>query len=103
MKRSIKAAAKRGDLSNAKTLAREIVRSQKAVNRLHTSKAQMNSVMMQMENQLAQVCAHGCLPHHSSLAAGGVLSLTYQSLSLSLSFFSLVYIPRGTPPYRSKR
>ena len=54
MKKSIKAAAKRGDLSTAKTLAREIVRSQKAVNRLHTSKAQMNSVMMQMENQMAQ-------------------------------------------------
>jgi charged multivesicular body protein 3 len=54
VKKSIKAAAKRGDLSTAKTLAREIVRSQKAVNRLHTSKAQMNSVMMQMENQMAQ-------------------------------------------------
>jgi len=54
VKRSIKAAAKRGDIGNAKTLAKEIVRSRKAVNRLHTSKAQMNSVMMQMENQMAQ-------------------------------------------------
>ena len=52
VKRSIKAAAKRGDVGNAKTLAKEIVRSRKAVNRLHTSKAQMNSVMMQMENQM---------------------------------------------------
>jgi len=54
VKKSIKDAAKRGDTSTAKTLAKEIVRSRKAVNRLHTSKAQMNSVVMQMENQYAQ-------------------------------------------------
>lgn len=52
MKKSIKDAAKRNDPSVAKMLAKEIVRSRKAVNRLHTSKAQMNSVVMQMENQL---------------------------------------------------
>ena len=57
VKRSIKAAAKRGDVSNAKTLAKEIVRSRKVVNRLHTSKAQMNSVMMQMENQMGACCS----------------------------------------------
>ena len=52
MKTSVKAAVKRGDLSNAKTLAKELVRSRKATNRMHASKATMNSVMMQMENQL---------------------------------------------------
>mmetsp|Transcript_31004 Transcript_31004/g.81079 ORF Transcript_31004/g.81079 Transcript_31004/m.81079 type:complete len:154 (-) Transcript_31004:435-896(-) len=35
-------------------LAKEIVRSRKAVNRLETSKAQMNSVMMNVEMQVAQ-------------------------------------------------
>ena len=54
VKASIKAAAKRGDNSTCKLLAKEIVRSRKAVNRLHTSKAQMNSVMMQMDQQIAQ-------------------------------------------------
>ena len=39
-------------------LAKEVVRSRKAVNRMHTSKAQMNSVVMQMENQLG-VCRRG--------------------------------------------
>jgi len=53
-KKSIKDAAKRGDTASAKLLAKEICRARKAVNRLHTSKAQMNSVVMQMENQLAQ-------------------------------------------------
>ena len=52
VKKSIKDAAKRGDTSTCKMLAKEVVRSRKAVNRMHTSKAQMNSVVMQMENQL---------------------------------------------------
>ena len=52
MKQSIKQAAKRGDTATAKLLAKEIVRSRKAVSRLHTSKAQMNSVVMQMQNQM---------------------------------------------------
>ena len=52
MKGEVKKAAKRGDQDVAKTLAREIVRSRKACNRLHVSKTQLNSVMMQMENQL---------------------------------------------------
>jgi len=54
VKMSIKAAAKRGDTGTCKMLAKEIVNSRKAVNRLHTSKAQMNSVVMQMQNQLSQ-------------------------------------------------
>ena len=52
IKKSIKDAAKRGDTATAKLLAKEVVRSRRAVNRMHTSKAQMNSVVMQMENQL---------------------------------------------------
>jgi len=35
-------------------LAKEVVRSRKAVNRLETSKAQMNSVIMNVEMQVAQ-------------------------------------------------
>lgn len=54
VKKSVKESAKRGDTGTAKMLAKEIVRSRKATNRLHTSKAQMNSVVMQMENQLGE-------------------------------------------------
>ena len=53
-KKSVKDAAKRGDVGTAKMLAKEVVRSRKAVSKLHTSKATMNSVVMQMENQMAQ-------------------------------------------------
>merc|ERR1719231_1069691 len=54
IKKSIKEAGKRGDLDTCKMLAKEVVRSRKAVNRLETSKAQMNSVMMNVEMQVAQ-------------------------------------------------
>lgn len=40
-----------------KVLAREIVASRKAQNRLHSAKAHMNSVEMQMKNQLGQLKA----------------------------------------------
>lgn len=70
VKASIKQASKRGDLSNARTLAKEIVRSRKAVNRLHASKAQMNSIVMQMENQLAQQKVTGHMAKSAEVMKG---------------------------------
>ena len=64
MKKSIKDAAKRGDTQTCKMLAKEVVRSRKAVSRMHTSKAQMNSVVMQMENQLGAQHAITCAAWH---------------------------------------
>ncbi len=58
-------------MSTAKTLAKEIVRSRKAVNRLHTSKAQMNSVVMQMQNQLAQRKVTGHMQKSAEVRAVG--------------------------------
>ena len=52
VKRSLKDSAKKGEKESCKILAKEIVRSRKAVNRLYASKAHMNSVQMQMKNQL---------------------------------------------------
>jgi hypothetical protein len=52
VKKSIKDAAKRGDNATAKMFAKEVVRSRRMVGRLHMTKAQMNSVSMQMQNQL---------------------------------------------------
>jgi charged multivesicular body protein 3 len=51
VKRSLKEAAKKGDKTVCTMLAKEIVRSRKAKDRLHTSKAQMNSVVMQLQQQ----------------------------------------------------
>ena len=52
IKKSIKEAAKRGDQTVTKMLAKELIQSRKVKNRLATSKAQMNSVVMQLQEQL---------------------------------------------------
>ena len=54
VKKSIKDAAKRGQVDVAKILAKEVVQSKKAVSKLYASKAQMNSVVMSMQQQLGQ-------------------------------------------------
>ncbi|KAI8853380.1 Snf7-domain-containing protein [Chytridium lagenaria] len=61
VKRNIKQAAKRNDVASCKLLAREVVRSRKAKDRLHTSKAQLNSLVMQLQNQLAAAKVTGTL------------------------------------------
>ncbi|XP_033633639.1 charged multivesicular body protein 3-like [Asterias rubens] len=61
VKRSIKEAAKKGQKDVCKILAKEIVNSRKAKTRIHTSKAQLNSVSMQMKNQLAVIRMSGAL------------------------------------------
>ncbi|KAJ0967113.1 hypothetical protein J5N97_024030 [Dioscorea zingiberensis] len=48
VQKAIKDAAKRNDMGSAKTLAKEIVRSRRAVNRLHENKAQLNSISMHL-------------------------------------------------------
>lgn len=51
MKMEIRKYAKVGDTTNAKTLARELVTSRKAKERLYTQKAQLNSVALQLQQQ----------------------------------------------------
>lgn len=48
VQKAIKEAAKRNDMTSAKSLAKEIVRSRKAVNRLHENRAQLNSISMHL-------------------------------------------------------
>ncbi|XP_075221362.1 charged multivesicular body protein 3-like isoform X2 [Lycorma delicatula] len=52
VKRSLKEAAKKGDKDVCTILAKEVIRARKTVNKIHTSKAHLNSVQMQMKNQL---------------------------------------------------
>ncbi|XP_072026080.1 charged multivesicular body protein 3-like [Amphiura filiformis] len=61
VKRSLKDAAKKNQKDVCAVLAKEIVNSRKVVNRLHTSKAQMSSVSMQMKNQLSVLRVTGAL------------------------------------------
>ncbi|ONK56985.1 uncharacterized protein A4U43_C10F15360 [Asparagus officinalis] len=53
VQKAIKDAAKRNDMASAKILAKEIVRSRHAVNRLYENKAQLNSISMHLGELVA--------------------------------------------------
>ncbi|GFU35937.1 charged multivesicular body protein 3 [Nephila pilipes] len=61
VKKTLKDAAKKGDVDVAKILAKEIIRARTAIKRIHVSKAQINSVMMSMQHQLATLRVAGSL------------------------------------------
>lgn len=61
VKRSLKQAAAKGDRESCSILAKEIVRSRKAVNRICTTKAHLNSVQLQMKTQLSTLRVAGSL------------------------------------------
>ncbi|XP_063040743.1 charged multivesicular body protein 3 [Engraulis encrasicolus] len=61
VKRSIKDAAKKGQKDVCVVLAKEVVQSKKAINKLYASKAQMNSILLSMKNQLALIRVSGAL------------------------------------------
>lgn len=50
-------------------LAKEIVRTRKAVTQLHTSKAHMNSVAMQITNQMSQKALSGQMKKSTEIMA----------------------------------
>jgi len=58
---SIKQSAKKNDTTSAKILAREVVNARKAVTRITTAKAQINSVELQMQQQASQIRVVGAL------------------------------------------
>ncbi|GLC32973.1 hypothetical protein PLESTM_000010000 [Pleodorina starrii] len=59
--KAIREAAKRGDMGSAKHLAKEIVQSRKAVTRLYTNKAHMQSLNTALMEQLAMMRVAGTL------------------------------------------
>lgn len=63
MKRSIKEAARKGQRDVCVILAKEMIQSKKAVSKLYASKAQMNSVLLSMKNQLCEYLRnYHCVP-----------------------------------------
>lgn len=59
--RALKEAAKKGDKDSCNILAKELINSRKAVNKLYTAKANLNSVQLQMKSQLALLKVAGTL------------------------------------------
>ncbi|KAG2228301.1 hypothetical protein INT45_011093 [Circinella minor] len=77
VKKSIKQVAKKGDTKICKMLAKELIRSQQHKDRLYTSKAQLNSIIMQLEHQLATIKVAGTLQR-----SGEVMKLVNQLVRL---------------------
>lgn len=55
VKRSLREAAKKGDKDVCLILAKEILHARKAISKIYVSKAHINSVSMQMKNQLGKL------------------------------------------------
>jgi len=51
VKKTLKEAAKKGDKDVCMILAKEVVNARKSINKIHASKAHINSISMQMKNQ----------------------------------------------------
>ncbi len=66
IKKSIKDAAKQ-DMSVVKLLAKELIQSKKAKNRIHKAKAQINSVNLQLTQQISQAKVMGALQKSSEV------------------------------------
>lgn len=54
VKRALKEAAKKGDKDVCVTLAKEIINARKHIAKIYTSKAHLNSIQLQMKNQLCK-------------------------------------------------
>nr|CAG4649721.1 EOG090X0EF4 [Scapholeberis mucronata]SVE93906.1 EOG090X0EF4 [Scapholeberis mucronata] len=61
VKKSLREAAKKGDKEVCMILAKEVLHARKAISKIYTSKAHINSVSMQMKNQLATLRIAGSL------------------------------------------
>uniref|UniRef100_A0A0C9S7K5 TSA: Wollemia nobilis Ref_Wollemi_Transcript_8253_1432 transcribed RNA sequence n=1 Tax=Wollemia nobilis TaxID=56998 RepID=A0A0C9S7K5_9CONI len=61
VQKAIKEAAKRNDMTSAKALAKEIIRSRRAVQRLYENRAQLNSISMHLGEIVATARAVGHL------------------------------------------
>jgi len=59
--KQVKEAAKKNDPATCRILAKEIVRTRRCVNKMHVSKAQINSVVMSMQHQAATIRMAGSL------------------------------------------
>lgn len=67
VKLTLKQSAKKGERDVCVILAKEIIRSRKAVNRIKTSQAQLNSVILHMNQQAANLRVAGALQKSSEV------------------------------------
>mmetsp|Transcript_60538 Transcript_60538/g.100102 ORF Transcript_60538/g.100102 Transcript_60538/m.100102 type:complete len:216 (+) Transcript_60538:60-707(+) len=67
--RSVREAAKKNEPQVVRILATELVRSRKAKSRIYTTKAQINSVALQLEQTRAQIKVVGAIQQNAEIMA----------------------------------
>jgi len=70
IQKSIKDAAKKNQKDVCYILAKEVIQSRKATNKIYATKAQLNSVEMQLKNQLATIRLAGTLEKSTEVMQG---------------------------------
>ncbi|GAA6010755.1 hypothetical protein JCM11491_002931 [Sporobolomyces phaffii] len=95
VRQEIKKLAQKGDVRNAKVLAREVVSSQKQKARLQTSKANLNSINMQLGHQLAMVKVTGTLQASSEIMKASNSLLSVPQLSATMREMSMEMMKAG--------
>jgi charged multivesicular body protein 3 len=63
----LKQLAKKNDVAGCKLLAKELVRSKKHKERLHTSRAHLNSISMQLQHQQSMIKMAGVLKRSTEI------------------------------------
>ncbi|GAA6012997.1 hypothetical protein JCM10207_008407 [Rhodosporidiobolus poonsookiae] len=95
VKAEIKKLAQKGDTKNAKLLAREVVRSNRQKQRMQTSKAQLNSINMQLGHQLAMVKVTGTLQKSADIMKASNALINVPQLSGTMREMSAEMMKAG--------
>ncbi|XP_067935799.1 charged multivesicular body protein 3-like [Watersipora subatra] len=93
--RSLKDAAKKGQTDVCKVLAKEVVNSRKAQGKLFAAKAHMNSVQMQMKNQLAVLRISGALESSTEVMQSMQQLLNVQDIGATMRELSQEMMKAG--------
>jgi division protein CdvB (Snf7/Vps24/ESCRT-III family) len=79
----VKDAAKKGQKEVCVVLAKEMIRSRKAVSKLYASKAHMNSVLMGMKNQLGKAQVPDTPNNAAAIRIKSLLFIYFKLFTLS--------------------
>ncbi|GMK58701.1 hypothetical protein CspeluHIS016_0601430 [Cutaneotrichosporon spelunceum] len=91
----LKTLAKKNDVKSARILAKEIVRANKQRDRLHSTKARINSVDMQLQHQLAMVKVTGAFQKSTEIMKATNQLVKLPQLSATMREMSMEMMKSG--------
>ena len=93
VKQEIKKLAKVGEKDAAKMLARELVASKKGKERMYEAKARLNSVVLQLSEQLATIRMTKAISASTQAMEGRMCSLLFSFVTLVAAMNRLINMP----------